>query len=105
MTDQELKDFLVLRLLDQPVSHAERERASERSIAALDTVRDDGTGIEWVESQIMTNEDDGVTGTLCHFKAEDEDTLYEHAECAGLPVTQVYRRGQPVEGPSRSKDP
>lgn len=102
MSEQELADFLILRSLDQPVSHAERERASERSIAALDTVRNDDTGIEWVESQIMTNEDDEVTGTLCHFKAEDEDALYEHAECAGLPVTQVYRRGQPVEGPDHS---
>lgn len=104
MTGQELEDFLILRLLDNPVSHAERERASERSIAALDTVRDDGIGIEWVESQIMTNEDDEVTATLCHFMAEDEDALYEHAECAGLPVTQVYCRGEPVEGPYYSED-
>jgi hypothetical protein len=105
MTDQELEDYLILRLLDQPVTHAERERASERSIAALDTVRDGGTDIEWVESEIMTNEDDEVTGTLCHFRAESEDALRDHADCAGLPVTRIERRGQPVEGPYQSGDP
>ena len=104
MTEQELEDFLILRLLDQPVTHAERERASERSIAALDTVRDEGTDIEWVESQIMTNEDDEVTGTLCHFKAENEAAIHDHADCAGLPVTRIERRGQPVEGPYQSED-
>lgn len=104
MTDQKLADFLILRLLDEPVTHAERELASERSIAALDTVRDAGTDIEWVESEIMTNEDDEVTGTLCHFKAETEGALRDHADCAGLPVTRIERRGQPVEGPYRSGD-
>lgn len=104
MTEQELEDFLILRLLDQSVTHAERERASERSIAALDTVRDEGTDIEWVESQIMTNEDDEVTGTLCHFKAENEAAIQDHADCAGLPVTRIERWGQPVEGPYQSED-
>lgn len=47
----------------------------------------------------MTNEDDVVTGTLCHFRAETEEALHEHADCAGLPVSQVYRRGEHVAGP------
>lgn len=101
MSDRELTDYLILRELDSPVSHAERERASERSIAALETVRDDGTGIDWVQSEIMTNEDDMVTGTLCHFRAETEEALYGHADCAGIPVSRVFRRGSPVEGPDR----
>ena len=99
MGDQELEDFLILREIDPPVTHAERERASERSIAALETVRDDGKGIEWVESQIMTNEEDMVTGTLCHFRADTEVALHEHADCAGLPVSRIFRQGEPVHGP------
>lgn len=99
MSDRELEDFLILREIDPPVTHAERERASERSIAALETVRDDGEDIEWVESQIMTDEADMVTGTLCHFRAETEEALHEHADCAGLPVSRVFQRGQPVDGP------
>ena len=101
MSDQELEDFLILREVDPPVTHEERERASERSIAALETVRDDGEEIDWVGSQILTNEEDMVTGTLCHFRAETEETLHEHADCAGLPVSEIYRRGEPVDGPDQ----
>ena len=99
MSSQYLKDFLILREIDPPVTHDERERASERSIAALATVRDDGEAIEWVESQIMTNEADMVTGTLCHFRAETEEALHAHADCAGLPVSRVFHQGTPVDGP------
>jgi hypothetical protein len=102
MTESELVDFLTLRSLPQPVTPKERESASERSRAALDTVRDGGAPIEWIESQILTDEDDRVTGTLCHFRAESEDVLYDHADCAGLPVTDVHRRGDPVDGPDGS---
>lgn len=99
MTEDELEDFLILRLLDEPVSHEERELASERSIAAIETARERGIAIDWVRSEIMTNADDEVTGTLCHFKAENEEAIYEHADCAGLPVTQIDRRSDPVDGP------
>lgn len=99
MPERELEEFLILRQLEEPVSQAERERASERSIEALKIVRDDGHAIDWVESQILEGEDGEVMGTLCHFKADNEAALHEHAECAGLPVTKVYRRGHPVEGP------
>lgn len=99
MSDQELTDFLILREIDPPVTHAERERASERSVAAVETVRDDGEDIDWVRSEIMTNEEDMVTGTLCHFRAETEETLHEHADCAGLPVSRIFHRGEPVDGP------
>jgi hypothetical protein len=101
MSERALEDYLILREIDPPVTHAERERASERSTAALDTVRDDGDAIEWVQSEIMTNDDDMVTGTLCHFRARTEEALYEHAACAGLPISTVYRRSEPVAGPDR----
>jgi len=105
MTSATLTDFLILRILDEPVTHAERERASERSIAAIETSRDRDVDIDWVRSEIMTNEDDEVTGTLCHFKAESEDAIREHAACAGLPVTRIERRSSPVHGPDWSGDP
>jgi len=101
VTERELQEFLILRLMDEPATQAERERASGRSTEALEVVREDGHPIEWVESQILETEDGEVTGTLCHFRANSEDALLQHAECAGLPVTQVYRRGLPVEGPTR----
>ena len=95
----ELEEFLILRQLPEPVTQDERERASERSTEALEVVRDDGHAIDWVESQILETDDGEVAGTLCHFRADSEAALHDHAECAGLPVTQVYRRGHPVDGP------
>jgi len=99
MTNGELKEFLILRQLEEPVGQAELERTSERSTEALEIVRDDGHAIDWVQSQILENEDGEIVGTLCHYRADSEDALYEHAECASVPVTQVYRRGTPVKGP------
>lgn len=101
MSERELTDYLIFREIDPPVTHTERERASDRSIAALETVRDDGAGIEWVQSEIMTDEDDMVTGTFCHFRSESEQALYDHADCAGIPVSRVFRRGPPVDGPDQ----
>ncbi|MWG36822.1 nickel-binding protein [Halomarina oriensis] len=101
MSDQELTDYLILREIDPPVTHAERERASERSTAALETVRDEGADIDWVQSEIMTNEDDMVIGTFCHFRADSEETLYDHADCAGIPVSRVFHRGPFVDGPDQ----
>ena len=101
MSEHELTDYLVLREINPPVTHAERERASERSIAALETVRDDGVEIDWVQSEIMTDEDDMVTGTFCHFRAESEDALHDHADCAGIPVSRIFRRGPLVDGPDQ----
>lgn len=99
MSDQDLEGYLIFRQIDPPVTHDERARASERSIAALETVRGDGKAIDWVRSEILTNEDDLVVGTLCHFRAESEEAIVEHADCAGLPVSQIYHRGEPVDGP------
>ena len=99
MTNGELKDFLILRQLEDPISRTDREPARDRSIEALEVVRDDGHAIDWVQSQIMENEDGEIVGTLCHYRADSEDALHEHAECAGVPVTQVYRRGNPMKGP------
>ena len=99
MSEGELEDFLILRQWPEPLSQAEVERTGERSIAALENVRDNDRAIEWVESQIMEGEDGEVVGTLCHYRADSEGALHEHAECAGLPITQVYRRGLRVEGP------
>jgi len=99
MTEGELTDFLVLRQWEESVSQTEGERTSERSTEALEIVRDDGHAIDWIESQVLENEDGEIVGTLCHYRADSEDALYEHAKCAGLPVTQVYRRGTPVKGP------
>jgi hypothetical protein len=97
MTEQ-LDDFMILRELDEPISHDDLAAAAEKSGEVLDELRDEGVGIRWVDSEVLTDEDDGVVGTFCHYQAESEDAVYEHADRAGLPATKVTRRGTPLDG-------
>ena len=98
MTDSDLEDFLILRELDDPITESELEAAGEQSGETLEELRDEGVGIRWVESEVLTNEDGKITGTFCHYQAEDADAVREHAERAGLPATRIDRRGEPLEG-------
>jgi len=95
---QELEDFLILRDLDEPITEEELESAGETSEQTLEELQDEGVGIRWVESEIMQNEDEQITGTFCHYRAEDEAAIREHAERAGLPATRIDRRGEPLDG-------
>lgn len=98
MSDQNLNDFLILRELDEPITEDDLEAAGSKSGEALQELRDEGVGIKWVESEVMTTDDGKITGTFCHYQAEDEDAVREHAERAGLPATRIDRRGDPLEG-------
>lgn len=98
MSEQELTDFLILRSLEEPITADELEAAGEQSGEALQELRDEGTDIQWVESEVMTTEDGRITGTFCHYRAEGEHAIREHADRAGLPATRIDRRGEPLEG-------
>ncbi|MCQ4332773.1 DUF4242 domain-containing protein [Natronomonas sp. F2-12] len=98
MSDEELEDFLILRSLEEPITEAELEAAGDESGRALKALRDEGVGIRWVDSEVLTDEDGGITGTFCHYRAEDEAAIREHADRAGLPATRIDRRGEPLDG-------
>lgn len=97
MTD-DLDDFLILRELDDPISHDDLDAAASKSGEVLSELRDEGVGIRWVDSEVLTNDDDSVVGTFCHYRAESEAAVHEHADRAGLPATKVTRRGTPLDG-------
>jgi Protein of unknown function (DUF4242) len=44
---------------------------------------DTGPGIQWVESYVTSNR------IYCHYLAENEEKVREHARRAGLPCTKV----------------
>jgi hypothetical protein len=98
MSEEDLEDYLILRELAEPITAAELEAAGEQSGEALEALREEGVGIRWVESEVMTNDAGEVTGTFCHYQAESEDAIREHADRAGLPATRIDRRGTPLEG-------
>ncbi len=91
-------DYLILRELDEAITEEQLDEAVDASGAALEELRDDGVDIEWVDSEVMTDDEGGVVGTFCHYRAESEDAVHEHADRAGLPVTQVTQRGDPLGG-------
>ncbi|MFC6718356.1 DUF4242 domain-containing protein [Natrialbaceae archaeon GCM10025810] len=94
----EATDFLILRELEEPITEGELEAAGAKSGETLEELRDEGVDIRWVESEVLTNGDGRIRGTFCHYRAESEGAVREHAERAGLPATRIYRRGEPLEG-------
>ncbi|SEO90643.1 Protein of unknown function [Halogranum amylolyticum] len=98
MSSQQFHDFLILRELDDPITRDELADAADTSGDVLASLRQEGVDIEWVESEVMTDEDGRVTGTFCHYRAEDEAAIREHADRAGLPATRIDRRGDALDG-------
>ena len=97
MSDPELEEFLILRNLDEPIPQETFNATAEQAIEIARELNDEGTAIRWLKSDVRTQADGAVTGTFCHFRAENEAALREHGDCAGLPVTQIDRHGMTVE--------
>jgi hypothetical protein len=89
---------LILRELDEPIDREELDAAAEASGEALEALRSEGVDIHWVDSEVLTDDDGDVTGTFCHYRAESEDAVRDHAERAGLPATRIDRQGEPLAG-------
>ncbi|MXV62797.1 DUF4242 domain-containing protein [Natronorubrum sp. JWXQ-INN-674] len=98
MGESDLEDFLILRELDEPITRDDLEAVDERSTACRRELDDEGMNVRAVESEVLTDEDGNVTGTHCHYKAESEAAVREHANRAGLPVSRIDRPGRPIGG-------
>lgn len=98
MTESSLTEYVIYRELDDPISHDALDKASERSGRALQDLRDEEVDIEWVDSEVLETEDGDVAGTVCHYRAESQSAIRDHGDRAGLPVTRVFERGEPLEG-------
>ena len=94
----EVNDYLILRELDEAVTREQLGDAVEASGNTLQQLREEGVDIEWVDSEVMTDDSGGVVGTFCHYRAGSEDAVREHADRAGLPATKVTQRGSPLDG-------
>ncbi len=94
----DVNDYLILRELDGAITQEQLDEAAEASGNTLEELREEGVDIEWVDSEVMTDDEGGIVGTFCHYRAESEDAVHEHADRAGLPATKVTQRGSPLEG-------
>lgn len=77
-----MQDYLIER--DIPgigrFDPGELRRASATSNAALARV---GAGIEWVSSFVTGDK------TFCHYRAESEELIREHARTSGIPASVI----------------
>lgn len=98
MTESDLEDFLILRELAEPITEDDLQAVDERSTAVRNELRDEGISVLAVETEVLTDERGSVTGTHCHYRAESEDAVREHANRAELPVSRIDRPGRPIGG-------
>lgn len=98
MTESDLEEFLILRELDEPITDEELRVVDERSTAVRQELDDEGITVRAVESEVLTDERGNVTGTHCHYRAESEDAVREHANRAALPISRIDRPGHPLGG-------
>ncbi len=91
-------EYHIYRELDEPISEEELDAAADESGRVLEEMREEGTEIRWNESDVLTDENGGVIGTFCHYEAENESAVEEHAVRAGLPATTVARTGDSLDG-------
>ena len=62
-----------------------KEAAARSSKVGDEEMSDD---IRWIRSYVMA-ESDGGLGTVCIYQASSPEKIREHADRAGLPVTEI----------------
>jgi hypothetical protein len=77
-----LKDFLIERFIPgvELLTAKQYAEVAGKSNAALSQL---GAGIEWVSSFIVKDM------TFCHYRAQDEEIIREHARISGFPANKI----------------
>jgi hypothetical protein len=77
-----MKDYLIERHIPgaDALTAEQRKAAAAKSNAVLAEL---GPGIRWVDSVIVKD------GTFCHYQAENEDIIREHARLSGFPANKI----------------
>ena len=77
-----MKDYLIERHIPgaDALTPDQLKDAAAHSNAVLAQL---GPGIKWVDSVIVKD------GTVCHYQAENEDLIREHARISGFPANKI----------------
>lgn len=77
-----MKDYLIERHIPgvDTLGPDELKAAAAKSNAVLAEL---GPGIKWVDSMIVKDR------TFCHYQAENEEIIREHARISGFPATMI----------------
>lgn len=93
-----MTNFEVLREFATGRSETALRRAVARSGDVVDEMRNEGTPISYLGSDVFVDEYGLARATLCRYDADSEATVTEHSQRADLPVRSVLRRGEPMPG-------
>lgn len=93
-----MTNFDVIREFESGLSEQELAGAVERSSDAIEEMREEGTVISYLGSEVFVDEDGLGWMTICRYDADDEETIRDHSERATLPVRKVLFRGTPLAG-------
>jgi hypothetical protein len=77
-----MKDYLIERHIPgvEMLGPDELKAAAAKSNAVLSEL---GAGIRWVNSMIVKDR------TFCHYQAENEEIIRDHARISGFPATKI----------------
>lgn len=91
-------EFETYREFEQGMSHEELNGAVEQCGEAIQALRSNGRDIAYLGTEVLLNDEGSIIGTMCCFDAESSDLVAKANDQAGVPFTEIYRRGTPVEG-------
>lgn len=92
-----MTNFSVLRQFGDGVTQDELEMAVDRSNEATESMREDGHAISYIGSDVFVDGEGSIVATICRYDAESERDVREQSERGELPVSGIYREGDPVE--------
>jgi hypothetical protein len=81
-----MKTYVILRR-DGWKSPEELQAAAARSTTVGDDEMSDD--IRWIRSYVLAEPGEGGLGTVCIYQASSPEKIREHAERAGLPVSEI----------------
>jgi hypothetical protein len=81
-----MKTYVILRR-DGWKSPEELQAAAARSTTVGDDEMSDD--IRWIRSYVVGEPGEGGLGTVCIYQASSPEKIREHAERAGLPVSEI----------------
>ena len=81
-----MKTYVILRRNGWGSGDELQSSAAKSGAVGDDEMSDD---IRWIRSYVLAEDGVGGLGTVCIYQATSPEKIREHAERAGLPVTEI----------------
>lgn len=78
--------YFIERRFPGPVTEEELRAAALRAKMCVGQMQQEGIHIQWIRTMVT---EDTLPTAFCHYGAQDEAALQEHARRALLPITKI----------------